>query len=146
MPVSLHLMSSPEDAWENVVRPWFETVASCALQNQPAAVVTASRTQAYSFRSRLLADGRSLFGVRFLSPAQLRNDLLWGCDLRVPLREHLRLLLAVTAEEFSNSKREEETLLVAKSAFIPKREKQMVELLSNGAATLPLSHGFFNAR
>jgi len=108
-------MSSPEDAWENVVRPWFENVASCALQNQPAAVVTASRIQAYFFRSRLLAEGRSLFGVRFLSPAQLRNDLLWGCDLRVPLREHLRLLLAVTAEEFSNSKREEETLLVAKS-------------------------------
>jgi hypothetical protein len=115
MPVSLHLMSSPEDAWENVVRPWFENVASSALQEQTAAVVTASRAQAYFFRSRLLAEGRSLFGVRFLSPAQLRNDLLWGCDLRVPPREHLRLLLAATAEEFSNSKGEEETLLVAKS-------------------------------
>ena len=115
MPVSLHLTSSPEDAWENVLKRWFDKVASRPLQNEPAAVVTASRTQAYFFRSRLLAKGRSLFGVKFLSPAQLRNDLLRGCDLRVPLREHLRLLLAVTAEEFANSNRDEETLLVAKS-------------------------------
>src|SRR5215467_13974443 len=115
MAASPYLTSSPEDAWENVARPWFEKVASRGLQNQAAAVVTASRSQAYFFRSRLLAESKSLFGVRFLSPLQLREVLLRSCDLHVPLREHLRLLLAVAAEEFANSKRDEETLLIAKS-------------------------------
>lgn len=115
MAASLYLMSSPEDAWENVARPWFEAVASRGLQNQAAAVVTASRNQAYFFRGRLLAEGKSLLGVKFLSPPQLRELLLRGSDLHVPLREHLRLLLAVTAEEFANSNRDNETLLIAKS-------------------------------
>src|SRR5919108_6580269 len=115
MQVSLHLMSSPEDAWENVVRQWFESVASRGLQNKPAAVVTASRSQAYFFRSRLLAEGKSLLGVKFLSPPQLRELLLRGCDLHVPLREYLRLLLAVIAEEFANRNGTDETVLVAKS-------------------------------
>ena len=115
MPVSLYLMSSPEDAWENVARPWFEKIASRGLENQPAIVVTASRSQGYFFRSRLLAEGKSLLGVKFLSPPQLREVLLRGCDLHVPLREHLRLLLAVTAEKFANSNREGETLITAKS-------------------------------
>ena len=115
MAASLYLMSSQEDAWENVARPWFEAVASRGLQNKAVAVVTASRSQAYFFRSRLLAEGKSLLGVKFLSPPQLRELLLRGADLRVPLREHLRLLLAVTAEEFVNSNRDNETLLIAKS-------------------------------
>jgi hypothetical protein len=54
--VSLHIGASPEAAWENVVRPWFQKVATGALQDKkPAAVVTASRSQAYFFRSLLLA-------------------------------------------------------------------------------------------
>ena len=115
MAPSLYLMSSPEDAWENVARPWFEKIADRGLQNQAAAVVTASRSQAYFFRSRLLAEGRSLFGVRFFSPRRLRELLLRGSNLRVPSREHLRLLLAVTAETFANSNCDDETLLIAKS-------------------------------
>ena len=112
--MTLYMMSSPEDAWDHVVRPWFDKVASRGLQNQLATVVTASRSQAYFFRSRLLAEDKSLFGVKFLSPPQLREILLRGGDLRVPLREHLRLLLAVTAEEFDNTKRPAETRLTAK--------------------------------
>src|SRR6516162_9398765 len=115
MAASLYLMSSPEDMWENVAQPWFEKIATRGLQNQAAAVVTASRSQAYFFKSRLLAQGKSLFGVKFLSPSQLREILLRGCALQVPLREHLRLLLAVTAEEFAKSNRDDETLLIAKS-------------------------------
>ena len=115
MAVSLYLMSSPEDAWENVAGPWFEKIASRSLQNQAAAVVTASRSQAYFFRGRLLARGKSLFGVKFLSPPQLREVLLRGYGLHLPLREHLRLLLAVTAEEFANGSGDDETLLIAKS-------------------------------
>src|SRR5438093_7551857 len=114
--VSLRIGASPEAAWENVVSHWIERIATRALQdNKPAVVVTASRSQAYFFRSRLLADGKSLLGVKFLSPPQLRKLLLQGRDLHVPLREHLRLVLAVTAEEFASKSTDEETVLVAKS-------------------------------
>ena len=114
--VSLYTGASPEAAWENVVRHWVETIATRALQdNKPAVVVTASRSQSYFFRSRLLAEGKSLLGVKFLAPQQLRELLLRGSDLHVPLREHLRLLLAVTAEEFASKNTDEETVLVAKS-------------------------------
>src|SRR5881275_3565149 len=87
--VSLHIGVSPEAAWENVVRPWFEKIAALKDQ-QPAAVVTASRSQAYFFRSRLLAEGKSLLAVKFLSPSQLRELLRRDGGQRVPLREHLR--------------------------------------------------------
>src|SRR5437667_11956042 len=113
--VSLHIGASPEAAWENVVRQWFEKIAPRGLHDrQPAAVVTASRNQANFFRSRLLAEGKSLMAVKFLSPPQLRELLLRRCDLPVPLREHLRLLLGVTAEQFASSS-DDETVLVANS-------------------------------
>src|SRR6478672_1667168 len=114
--VSLHIGASPEAAWENVVRHWFEKIATRPLKDQqPAAVVTASRSQAYFFRSRLLAEGKSLLAVKFLSPPQLREQLLRRYDLQVPLREHLRLLLAVTAEQFASKSGDDETVLIAKS-------------------------------
>ncbi|HEY4258155.1 MAG TPA: PD-(D/E)XK nuclease family protein [Candidatus Udaeobacter sp.] len=114
--VSLHIGASPEAAWENVVRHWCEKIASRALKDQqPAAVVTASRSQAYFFRSRLLAEGKSLLAVKFLSPRQLREQFLRRHDLQVPLREHLRLLLAVTAEQFASESSDYETVLIAKS-------------------------------
>lgn len=100
--VSLHIGASSEAAWENVVRPWFEKISETALRAvQPAAVVTASWSQAHFFRDQLLAENKSLIGVKFLSPPQLREILLRERGLRAPLREHLRLLLAVTAEEFA---------------------------------------------
>jgi PD-(D/E)XK nuclease superfamily len=113
--VSLHIGASPEAAWENVVRPWFERVAADSLRTeQPAVVVTASRSQAYFFRNQLLNAGKSLVEVKFLSPPQLRETLLR--EVRLPLREHLRLLLAVTAEEFAAEKiGNQESALVAKS-------------------------------
>ncbi len=78
-------------------------------------VVTASRSQAYFFRSRLLAEGKSLLGIKFLSPPQLREVLLRDLNLRVPLREHLRLLLSVTSEEFARKSSDDEAVLIAKS-------------------------------
>src|SRR5216110_3520130 len=114
--VSLHIGASPEAAWKNVVRHWLERIASCTLQDKnPAAVVTASLSQAYFFRSRLLAESKSLLGVKFLSLPQLRELLLRGRNLHVPLREHLRLILAVTAEEFGSKSADDKTALVAKS-------------------------------
>jgi hypothetical protein len=114
--VSLFLAASPEAAWESVVRPWFEKTATHGLRGeQPVAVVTASRSQAYFFRSRLLADGKSLLGVKFLSAPQLRELLLRGRNLNVPLREHLRLFLAIAAEELASGNGDSEAALVARS-------------------------------
>ncbi len=114
--VSLHIGASAEAAWENVVRHWFEKIAARALKDQqPAAVVTVSRSQAYFFRSRWLAEGKSLLAVKFLSPSQLREQLLRRYDLKMPLREHLRLFLAVTAEQFASKSSDDETVLIAKS-------------------------------
>jgi hypothetical protein len=114
--VSLRIGASPEASWENAVRRWFERTATRVLQDKkPAAVVTASRSQAYFFRSRLLAEGKSLLAVKFLSPPELRELLLRGRDLHVALREHLRLILAITGEEFATNGTDDETVLVAKS-------------------------------
>jgi len=114
--VSLFLSSSPEAAWENVVRPWFEKIATSGLRDErPIVVVTASRSQAYFVRSRLLDAGKNLLGVKFLSSSQLRELLLRGRDLNVPLREHLRLFLAIAAEEFASENRNNDSALVAES-------------------------------
>jgi hypothetical protein len=87
-----------------------------ALQaGKPAAVVTASRSQAYFLRRRLIAENRSLLGVQFLSPSQLRELMLRDRDLHVPLRKHLRLLLAVAADGFAAQSDLPEPVLIASS-------------------------------
>src|SRR5262245_25020294 len=105
MRASLHLASSFDTAWENVLLPWFERIAPHAFeQTAPVAVVTPFRSHAQLLRSKLIAGGPAtagLLGVRFLVPAQLRELLLRGSGLNLPLREHLRLLLAVAAEEIA---------------------------------------------
>ena len=100
--VSLHLATSFDAAWESVFLPWFEAVALRAVgEPAPVAVVTPFRSHAHLLRSRLLAHDISLLGVRFLVPAQLREILLRNSGLNIPLREHLRLLLAIAAEEIA---------------------------------------------
>jgi hypothetical protein len=85
------------DAWENVLLPWLESVARLPLTAAPSAVVTPSRSLAYLMRSKLLERGISILGLKFLSPAQLRETLPQG-SRKIPLCEHLRLLLAIAAE------------------------------------------------
>src|SRR5205814_7356496 len=89
--------------WEHVVLPWFESASNIdrARATLPAAVVTPYRSHAYFLRSKLLAGGISLLGTRFLTPPQLRELLLRTGGLNIPLREHLRMLLAAVAEELA---------------------------------------------
>ena len=102
MPVSLHLATSFDATWEHVLLPWFEKVAPHAFeQTAPVAVVTPFRSHAQLLRGKLFTHGISLLGVRFLGPAQLRELLLRASGFKLPLREHLRLLLAIAAEEFA---------------------------------------------
>jgi hypothetical protein len=107
--VSLHIGSSFGAAWENVLLPWFESVAPRAFDSErPAAVVTPLGSHSAFLREKLLDHRVSLLGVKFLSPPSLREILLRDSDATLPLREHLRLLLAIAAEEFSDRAGESE--------------------------------------
>lgn len=96
--ISLYIGPSFVEAWESVVLPWFELVAATAFtQSQPAVVATPFATDGMFLRHKLLEHGISLLGVKFLTPAQLREMIVQD-DACMPLREHLRLLLATAAE------------------------------------------------
>jgi hypothetical protein len=98
--VQLHLSASVAAAWKNVLLPWFQTAAGVSWQQQkPTLVVVPFRSHTYAMKRELLDSGVSLLGIRFVSPAELRELLAMEGDMRLPLREHLRLLLAVAAEE-----------------------------------------------
>src|SRR6266478_402786 len=80
--VSLHIGASFRAAWENVLLPWFESVATSAFtESEPVAVITPFASDATFLRSKLLERG-------------------------ISLREHLRLLLAVAAEQFVSENNE----------------------------------------
>ena len=98
--VSLQIASSTTAAWQNVVLPWFRDAARASWQHQkPTLVVTPCRSHAYAIKSFLLDHALSYLNIRFISPADLRDLLAGGSERRLPLREHLRLLLAVAAED-----------------------------------------------
>ncbi len=98
--VSLWIGVSPAAAWENVLFPWFQSVAPVSWQQQePTLVVVPFRSHAYAIKGLLLERGVSLLGIRFVSPAELREFLAAKKGMRLPLREHLRLLLSIAAEE-----------------------------------------------
>ena len=100
MQVSLHLAGSFDAAWEHVLLPWFEAVTARAPENRGATVVVVPfRSHAHLLRSELLDRDISLLGVRFLVPARLREFLQSAATPRVPMREHLRLLLSSAAQQ-----------------------------------------------
>src|SRR6266571_7734499 len=120
MRVSLHLSTSFDAAWESVILPWFEAIAPRAVEApSPVAVITPFRSHAHLLRSRLLAYNPAtagLLGVRFLVPAQLREILLRDSGLNIPLREHLRLLLAIAADEIASEiENDQSAYLIARS-------------------------------
>jgi hypothetical protein len=97
--VSLYIGASFPAAWENVLLPWFERVALVSIQSEElVAVVTPFPSAAVFLRSKLLEHSIPLLGVRFITPPQLRELLPADGALALPLREHLRLLLAIAAE------------------------------------------------
>lgn len=98
--VSLHIGASFRAAWENVLLPWFQSAAPVSWQQQePTLVVLPFRSHAYAIKGLLLDRGVSVLGIRFVSPPELRELLSSKSEMRLPLREHLRLLLSIAAEE-----------------------------------------------
>lgn len=100
MPVSLHIASSSAAAWDRIVLPWCETVSRAATtQRELTAILTPSPSSASFLRARLLEKNLSLLGVQFLTPQKIRELLMRQIGHHVPLREHLRLLLSIAADE-----------------------------------------------
>jgi hypothetical protein len=115
--VSLYIGASFPAAWENVLLPWFERVALASIQSEElVAVVTPFPSAAVFLRSKLLEHSIPLLGVRFITPPQLRELLLPDGALALPLREHLRLLLAIAAE--SANSRDADLAAIARSISI----------------------------
>src|SRR6267143_873480 len=97
--VSVHIGSSFASAWESVLLPWFKTVSLASLENnETIAVVIPFPSGAAFLRSKLLEHEIPLLGVKFITPPRLRELLLAEDASSLPLREHLRLLLATAAE------------------------------------------------
>jgi hypothetical protein len=98
--VTLHIGASFDAAWKNVLLPWFQTAAGVSWRQQkPTLVVVPFRSHAYAIKERLLDRGVSFLGIRFASPPELRELLSNKGEMRLALREHLRLLLSIAAEE-----------------------------------------------
>ena len=98
--VSLHIGASVRTAWETVVLPWFQAAGRISWQRrQPTLVAVPFRSQAYAIKGMLLDSGVSLLGIRFVSPPELREMLAARSKMRLALREHLRLVLSIAAEE-----------------------------------------------
>lgn len=88
------------DAWEGLIREWFQETLPVAWKLPlPSLVVVPTRSRAHALKARLLQEGQSHLGVQFVTPAGLRDLLCNERDPALPLREHLRLLLAIAAEE-----------------------------------------------
>src|ERR1700719_3890053 len=101
--VSLHIGSSFLSGWDSVLLPWFKDVALEAVKSrEPVAIVTPSSSAAVCLRSKLLEQSVPLLGVKFITPPQLRELLVADDALSLPLREHLRLLVAIAAESINS--------------------------------------------
>src|SRR5947208_5286881 len=116
--VSLHIGSSFASAWESVLLPWFKQVGLASLEsNETVAVVTPFPSGAAFLRSKLLEHEIPLLGVKFVTPARLRELLLAEDASALTLREHLRLLLASAAESVAaRSSADVDSAAVAASA------------------------------
>jgi hypothetical protein len=115
-PVSLRVASSFPGAWDNFVLPWFQRVSLASVNSEkPIAVITPFPSGAGFMRNRLLENKIALLGVKFLTPAQLREMLLADEPQSLPLREHLRLLLAAAAESVAENSKDDDLRAIAKS-------------------------------
>jgi hypothetical protein len=98
--VALRIASSPQEAWSGAIGPWFREVLPNSWKRKlPSIVVVPTRSHAHALKARLLAERQSHLGIRFVTPAGLRHLLRDDADGPLPLREHLRLLLAIAAEQ-----------------------------------------------
>jgi hypothetical protein len=111
---------SLQEAWEDVIAPWFNEVLPGTWQRKlPSLVVVPTRGQANDLKARLIAKGCSNLGLRFVTASSLRA-LLARDDATPPANpEHLRLLLAIAASEMEERPDESEALTAKAVARAP---------------------------
>jgi len=105
MKVSLYTSALASVAHDAVFLPWLKRAAALAPASpNSVAVLVPQRADAYYLKTLALASGLGLWGVHFLTPSDLRDRLTDHLRLtrRIPLREHLRLLLATAAERVAD--------------------------------------------
>ena len=102
---------SVEEAWDDAIAPWFELVVPGAWKHPlPSLAVAPTRGHVNDLKARLIAKGFSHLGLQFVTPASLRA-LLARDDAAPPAKpEHLRLLLAIAANEMEDRPNESEAL------------------------------------
>jgi hypothetical protein len=97
---SLRLASSPDAAWQGAIEGWFQQAAAAAWKSEcPVLIVVPTRGQIQALKGRLLGAGLSALGLQFVTPPYLRALLAAECGSMPAAREHLRLLLALAAEQ-----------------------------------------------
>jgi PD-(D/E)XK nuclease superfamily len=116
----LFLVPSLQEAWEDVIAPWFDQVLPGAWQRElPSLVVVPTRGQANAIKARLIAHGLSHLGLQFVTPFNLRALLARDDATPAAQSEHLRLLLAIAASEMENRSEESEALAAKAVARSP---------------------------
>jgi len=94
-------ITSAEENWRAVVEPWLQAQAATAWREQrPTVVLTPGRAEGFYFRSRLVAEGKPLLGIRFWTPSDARKFLLAHYRLKpqTATQDELRLLTRMCAE------------------------------------------------
>lgn len=97
---ALVLASSPEAAWQGAQDAWFRQASAEAWKRKcPAVVVVPTRGQIHALKGQVLEAGLPALGLEFVTPPYLRALLPVESGSLPPAREHLRLLLALAAEQ-----------------------------------------------
>ena len=99
------LASSPAAAWQGAIEGWFKETAEAWKSERPALVVVPTRGQIQALKGRLLEAGLSALGLQFVTPPYLRALLAAESETLPAPREHLRLLLALAAEQLLADKK-----------------------------------------
>jgi len=119
-PPVLLVVPSLQEAWEDVIAPWFNQVLPGAWQRElPSLVVVPTRGQADDIKARLIANGSSHLGLQFVTPSNLRALLARDDTAPSARPELLRLLLAIAANEVEDRPDESEALAAKAVARAP---------------------------
>jgi len=116
----LLVVPSLQEAWEDVIAPWFDQILPGAWQSElPSLVVVPTRGQADDIKARLIANGGSHLGLQFVTPSSLRAVLERHDATPTAQPELLRLLLAIAATEIEERPDESEALAAKAVARAP---------------------------
>lgn len=103
--IRIHLGASFHDTWREVAHPWFERAVKSALASElPWVVLTPGQALGLSLKAQLLASDRSVGGLYFWNPGELRDYMRGAArnESAIAVREHLHLLLGSLAAEQSD--------------------------------------------